>query len=205
MKKLLLACLLACATPVVAQKKSLNIDSLIKSKSFTVVVNQVTPKPGYVRSSNPSTQIPSVSPMVSPKLRQEINAIPIVGGGEYMQQYYNNLARTDAQFTTTFQTVSAAENDFAIYFIQDKNKLILNDQILPTTISSIKNSEFSTISNENYILSSKKKKNGSWELEYRLKRGKSDYPFSVTVTPEGKLILNIRSGNFYGFIKPSVL
>lgn len=205
MKNLFLACLLTCATVAVAQKKSVNIDSLIKSKSFTIVVNQVTAKPGYVNSANPNSQIPSVNPMVSPKVRQEINTLPIVGGGEYIQQYYNNLARTDAQFSTTFETASAAENGYAIYYIQDKDKLILNDQILPTTISSIKNSEFSTISDEHYILYTKKQRNGNWELEYRIKKGKNAYPFYLNVTPEGKLILTLRSGNFYGYIKPSVL
>lgn len=203
MKNLLLVCLLACATPVVAQKKSLGIDSLIKSKSYIVVVNQVTPKPGYVRSANPYPEISNVNPMVSPKVRQEIEAIPIVGSGDYIKQYYNYLAIADAGFSTAFGTVAATENDYAIYCIQDTDKLILNDQILPTTISSIKNSDFSTISNEHYIINTKKKKNGNWELEYRPKRGKNDYPFFLNVTPEGKLVLSLRSGNFYGYIMPN--
>lgn len=203
MKNLLLACLLACATPVVAQKNLLNIDSLIKSKSFTVVVNKATPKPGYVNRTNTDLEIPSVNPMISLETRQTISSITPVGNEGRLPMISSMLAKDDAKFATTFQTVSSGENDNAIYYIQDKEKLILSDQTLPKSISGIINSDLITVSSEKYILNSKKQKNGNWELEYSLNRGERDYPFAVTVTPEGKLILNLRSGIFYGFIMPN--
>ncbi|RZL36959.1 MAG: hypothetical protein EOP00_28985 [Pedobacter sp.] len=209
MKKLLMLCLLAYTTQAVAQTKSVNIDSLIGSNSFNFVVTEVRQNYSMKASSNviPVSEIPNVNTSIP-------NAVSIAVisdtniGSDVTQQRVDRLESLDAAYGTPFNTPRFPKGFYtkpgqALYFSQSNDKFIINNVKNPSTVNSIEQNDFSSVSSSNYKLKSVKKKNGMWVLTYRVKEsGKRDI-FYLVVNQDGSASFTKNAVLMIGFVMSS--
>lgn len=208
MKKLLTICLLAYCTQVVAQNKSANIDSLIKGKSFTLVIDRVSD-----RSNRTAADYQPTAPNVNAALltmsdRQKLTTAPVVGVGEYANNYARVVESRDAGYVTAFQNVNnknTLNGNQVIYLVQKQDQMLISKSESPFSLYKIGSAEYYTRDSKNYQVKSFKRNNGNWVLTYHLKEGKKNRTFYIDVKPDGSAVLKDEStAVFYGYIEPAI-
>lgn len=196
MKKLLMLCLMAYATHAVAQEKSVNIDSLIESRSFALVINKIEKKPGfngpvshYTQTANFNQFNPSVS---TPLQKANIIDIPVGAMGSNRVDEFYRLSQTDGSYYSAFNinpklnAYSHIDSD-VIFLIQDGNELKVTATKDPKNLNEIVNNDYLDFSKGNFQLETSKKNNNGYLLTYIFKQDKSKRKIYIDVDNKGNV------------------
>lgn len=207
MKKLLTLCLLAYCAQSLAQNKSADIDSLIKGKTFTFIIDGVSDPSNKSAAYQPS--IPNVNAaLLTMSDRQKLTTAPVVGVGEYANNYAKVVESRDAGYTTAFQNVNnknTSNGNQVIYLVQKQDQLLISESESPFSLSKIGSDEYYTLDSKNYQVKYFKRNSGNWVLTYHLKDGKKSRTFYIEAKPNGSATLKDGStAVFYGYIKPVI-
>ena len=193
MKKILLICLLVYTTQAIAQKQTLNVDSLIKNKSFVFIAT-------YVKTVMPQKDVtPFYTP---PPINDNVNlagatigqrytiqntpfTAPDIAGGMKIRLAKDIDQNYNKPKSITKYEQELASKDKALYFIQGNDQITVSDLLTPKSIDAIKDGDFYKVKASGYELKSVKKKNGKWNLIYSLKDKDRYDNFYITINQDG--------------------
>ncbi len=216
MKNLIIAYLLAYATPLIAQHKLINVDSLIKNKKFVFVTTEIEKKPGFNGSygfSKPNGAAYNVNPAVM-TIRQSFNITSREPGstGSHIQEEYYRLSELDGSYFTAYNIAidkkkEISTNGFSLFLIQDTNNLALSNLLNPSSINAIKKSEFFGLGRESYETEYNRKNSGTWLITYKIKDENKRHTFYLEVKQNGIATLTQEPEKEYttiltGFVAP---
>lgn len=199
MKKLLFVCLVAYTVQASAQEKLINLNSLIESKSFALIINQVEKKPGFNGPASHYSQNPqyeNINPSVlTPQQRKNILDIPIDANGSNRVNQYYTFSQTDGSYFTALnlnkklKTYSKLNNQ-VVLLIQDGNDLTVAETRNPNYIKDIITDDYLELPKGKYEFKKIKKNDNGYSLTYTFKQDKVKRKIYVDIDNEGNIVAN---------------
>lgn len=195
-KRFLILCLtIGLLNSAFAQNNDL-VSNLIRSKQFAFVVSRVENKAGLNGSSglSPYVSIGAINPSTASMYTSKEITTDASVSSFVLMNYYQLAAGNGSYFnayniqSNEYTSVPKVPESF-IFLVQQPEKLLLTTSKSPLYIQNAISEELKAYTPENFELISKKKKDNSWLLKYKVGKKKAKRVFYLEIDNNGRAVL----------------